>query len=62
MTYKIKSLIYLSCFVVAAFIYDGIEQEDKFQNQILSEEFVETEFDDSLESEKLQEEVLENQE
>ncbi|KQC31150.1 hypothetical protein [Flagellimonas eckloniae] len=62
MTYKIKSLIYLSCFVVASFIYYGIEQEDKFQNQILSEELVETEFEDDLESEKLQEEILNQQE
>lgn len=52
----------MSCFVVASFIYYGIEQEDKFQNQILSEELVETEFEDDLESEKLQEEILNQQE
>lgn len=51
----------MSCFVIAAILYYGIEQEDKFQNQILSEEFAETEFEDDLESEKLQEEILEQQ-
>lgn len=49
MTYKIKSLIYLSCFVVAALIYNNVEREDEFQNQLHSKTVVETEFEDSNE-------------
>ncbi len=47
MTYKIKSLIYLSCFVVAAIIYNSVEREDNFQNQLHSKTVVETEFEDT---------------
>ncbi|MEM8999886.1 MAG: hypothetical protein AAGB24_06445 [Bacteroidota bacterium] len=36
MTYKTKSLIYLSCFVIAAFIYDGTIQENDFENEIIT--------------------------
>lgn len=49
MTYKIKSLIYLSCFVVAAVIYNSVEREDNFQNQLHSKTVVETEFEDANE-------------
>ena len=49
MTYKIKSLIYLSCFVVAAIIYNSVEREDHFQNQLNSKTVVETEFEDTNE-------------
>lgn len=62
MTYKIKSLIYLSCFVVAAFIYNGIQQEDEFQTQLNSEEFVEADFEDANKLEKSQENPLEKEE
>jgi len=34
--YKIKSLIYLSCFVTAAVVYYDMEQKEKFQNLISS--------------------------
>ncbi len=39
-TYKIKSFIYFLLFAVAAFFYNNIEQEQKFQNQITSSEVV----------------------
>lgn len=61
MTYRIKSLIYFSCFAISAFLYYGIEQEDEFQNQVSNKEFAEIEFMDDLESEKLQDEILEPQ-
>lgn len=35
-TYKIKSLIYLSCFIIAAIVYYHIEQGENFQHTILS--------------------------
>ncbi|MEZ4810759.1 MAG: hypothetical protein R2819_10395 [Allomuricauda sp.] len=47
MTYKIKSLIYFSCFLVACLIYYGVEQEDKFQSQMDSKTFVEADFHDA---------------
>lgn len=47
MTYKIKSLIYFSCFLVACFIYYGVEQEDGFQSQMDSKTFVEADFHDT---------------
>ncbi|PWL40460.1 hypothetical protein DKG77_06525 [Flagellimonas aquimarina] len=62
MTYKIKSLIYLSCFVVAAFIYNGIQQEDEFQAQLKSKEFVEADFEDANKQEKSKENLLEKEE
>ncbi|WP_396591734.1 hypothetical protein [Allomuricauda sp. R78024] len=62
MTYKIKSLIYLSCFVVAAFIYNGIQQEDEFQAQLKSQEFVEADFEDADKVEKSEENPLDKEE
>ncbi|RDY59249.1 hypothetical protein [Flagellimonas nanhaiensis] len=46
MTYKIKSLIYFSCFLIACVVYYGIEQENQLTDQINSATLVETEFDD----------------
>ncbi|WP_394974919.1 hypothetical protein [uncultured Croceitalea sp.] len=39
-TYKIKSFIYFLLFAVAAFFYNNIEQDKKFQDQITSNEVV----------------------
>ncbi|GMN11225.1 hypothetical protein MTsPCn9_20700 [Croceitalea sp. MTPC9] len=39
-TYKIKSFIYFLLFAVAAFFYNKIEQEKKFQDEITSSEVV----------------------
>ncbi|MFD2588398.1 hypothetical protein ACFSQJ_15790 [Croceitalea marina] len=39
-TYKIKSFIYFLLFAVAAFFYNNIEQEQKFQDKITSSEVV----------------------
>lgn len=33
MSYKIKSLIYLSCFVVAALLYNNMEEETENKDQ-----------------------------
>lgn len=54
MTYKAKSLIFFSCFVISSLVYYQIEQQDKFQEQIGSETFVETQFQDVDELEKPQ--------
>lgn len=62
MNYKTKSLIYFSCFVAAATSYYLIEQHNEFQNQINSQNYVETHFEDTDEfaddSEKNLEEEL----
>ena len=34
--YKIRSLIYLSCFIIAAVVYYHMEQDENFQNSFLS--------------------------
>ncbi|WP_420604129.1 hypothetical protein [Flagellimonas sp.] len=62
MTYKIKSLIYFSCFVIASIIYYGIEQEEKFQNQVNSSTVVETDFEDTDELEETQKDFVSDQE
>ncbi|MDT0606878.1 hypothetical protein [Croceitalea rosinachiae] len=61
-SYKIKSLIYLSCFILAAVFYNNYEQK-AFQEQILSSEVSETKFEDSPEIKKEQskEELTQNQ-
>ncbi|SNY92211.1 hypothetical protein [Flagellimonas pacifica] len=62
MTYKIKSLIYLSCFVITATIYYGIEQEDEFKNQVNSPKVAETDFEDTDDLEDTQEDFVVDQE
>ncbi|MCB0372176.1 MAG: hypothetical protein KDD31_04100 [Muricauda sp.] len=47
MTYKIKSLIYFLCFVLASVSYYLVDQHDQFQKQITSESYVETNFQDA---------------
>lgn len=61
MTYKTKSLIYFSCFVVASLVYYQIEQQDEFQEQMNSETFVEAEFQDEMEPENPQLDFEEDQ-
>jgi hypothetical protein len=39
-SYKIKSFIYFLLFATAAFFYNQVEQEKKFQDQITSSEVV----------------------
>lgn len=58
MTYKIKSLLYFCSFLIASTIYYGIEQYDKFQEQVQSQEVAETEFADTLEHEEILEGTL----
>ena len=47
MTYKIKSLIYFSCFLAASLIYYVVEKQDEFQNQLDSGTYVEADFEDT---------------
>lgn len=47
MTYKTKSLIYFSCFVIASIIYYQVEQQDKFKDDFNSKTYVEAEFQDA---------------
>lgn len=61
MTYKTKSLIYFSCFVVASLMYYQIEQQDEFQEHMDSETFVEAEFQDQMEPEQPQSDFEEDQ-
>lgn len=44
--YKIRSLIYLSCFIVAAVVYYQIEQDEKLQNSQLSPQTAELQIED----------------
>lgn len=47
MTYKFKSLVYFSCFVIASMIYYVVEQHDDFQNQLNSKNYAEVEYLDT---------------
>lgn len=47
MTYKIKSLIYFSCFVLASLIYYVVDQHDEFQEQMANKSYVEANFHDA---------------
>ena len=53
--YKVKSLIYLGCFTVAAVFYYQIEQDQKFQNSILASQTAQLEAQDQPEEEKKEE-------
>ena len=61
MTYKTKSLIYFSCFVLASLIYYEVEQQDNFQEHISSETVVETQFQDANDLDKPQNDFEEEQ-
>lgn len=61
MTYKFKSLIYFCFFLIASTIYYGVEQYDKFQEHLRTKELVENTFEDHLEQEESQDEVLTDQ-
>ena len=60
MTYKIKSLIYFLCFVLASVSYYLVDQHDKFQDQITNESYVETHFQDADDLDQ-PEEILEGE-
>ncbi len=61
-TYKLKSLIYLGCFILAAVFYNNYEQK-AFQEQLSNPEIAETKFEDSPEVKKedLEENISEDQ-
>lgn len=44
--YKIRSLFYLSCFIIAAVIYYHMEQQENFQNSILASQTAEFQTED----------------
>ena len=45
-SYKIKSFFYFLLFAIAAFFYNNIEQEQKFQNQITANKVVDTDMEE----------------
>jgi hypothetical protein len=45
-SYKIKSFFYFLLFAVAAFFYNNMEQEQKFQDQITSSEVVDMDMEE----------------
>ncbi|UJH66460.1 hypothetical protein [Allomuricauda sp. SCSIO 65647] len=42
-TYKIKSLIYFGCFLMASFLYYGIEQYDRYREFTMTNNVAEIE-------------------
>jgi len=50
-SYKIKSLIWLCCFIAAAVFYYNFEQQLTFENQITNSSVVDIEFEDTVEEE-----------
>ena len=50
--YKIRSLIYFGCFVAAAVVYYNIEQNEVFQNSILSSQVADIEAEENQEEGK----------
>ena len=53
--YKIRSLIYLSCFVIAAFFYYNLEQREHFQNSILTSQTADLQPEDQPSKEIIEE-------
>ena len=47
-TYKIRSLVYLGCFIASAIVYYNFEQQGTFETANVAE----NQFEDSLEEEK----------
>lgn len=59
MTYKFKSLIYFSCFVLASLGYYLVEQHDEFQKQLQSKSYVEADLHSADEIDQPQDELEE---
>ena len=57
-SYKIRSLIYFGCFVAAAVVYYNIEQNEFFQNSILSSQVVDVEPEENQEKENEEDKAL----
>ncbi|MEO0573270.1 MAG: hypothetical protein AAF039_16300 [Bacteroidota bacterium] len=57
--YKIRSLIYLSCFIIAAVVYYHIEQEENFQNSVLASQTADLQTEDQS-SKEVEEELAED--
>lgn len=51
-TYKIRSLVYLGCFIATAIIYYNFEQQGTLDTSDVSASVAENQFEDSLEEEK----------
>ena len=45
-SYKIKSFFYFLLFAIAAFFYNNLEQEQKFQDQITTSKVVDMEIEE----------------
>jgi len=45
-SYKIKSFFYFLLFAIAAFFYNNLEQEQKFQDQITASEMVDIDMEE----------------
>lgn len=52
-TYKIKSLIYFSCFLMASFLYYGMEQYDRFNEELVASQTPDVELEELQPSESL---------
>lgn len=53
--YKIKSLIYLCGFLAAGYYYYDLQQQDRLQLELASEQVTDIELEDRLEDEPLNE-------
>ena len=51
-TYKIRSLVYLGCFIASAIVYYNYEQQASAGTSDISASVVENQFEDSIEEEK----------
>lgn len=51
-TYKIRSLVYLGCFIASAIVYYNYEQQASVGTSDISASMAENQFEDSIEEEK----------
>lgn len=53
--YKVRSLIYLSCFIIAAVVYYHMEQNENFQSALLTSKTADLHPEDHLSAEQNEE-------
>jgi len=56
--YKIRSLIYLSCFIIAAVVYYHIEQDENFENSFLSAQTADIESEELTSDEEVEDGIV----
>ncbi|MBT8188578.1 MAG: hypothetical protein HKP38_09105 [Croceitalea sp.] len=61
-SYKIRSLIYLGCFIAAGVVYYNMEQRIEFHDQIISSKVADLKMEDSQQDKNLQEEKKKEEE